>query len=136
MGSAGHYFNTRWKQKLRCCGRCAGSGGEETSSAQGPGWTTTLFRDPSQFREEVVQVQADDLGDLHQFDDVEPALAGLVLRHEGLRPPQALGDLLDASGRPDEALAAYRRSLWLLRELGVAHAPGLDTMKARVARSS
>lgn len=98
--------------------------------------TRTLRSSVLRFAGRLAELRGDlDAAEASYREGIDVASRNALRRPEA-ELTQALGDLLDASGRPDEALAAYRRSLWLLRELGVAHAPGLDTMKARVARSS
>ncbi len=55
-----------------------------------------------------VEVEADRLGDLEQFDDVHAATAGLDLRHDGLVAAEALGQLSLAQAR---ALALLDQSI-------------------------
>ena len=70
------------------------------------------------------EAHAESLRDLSKLDEIEPALPGLVLRHEALRPIEALGKLTLRQAGVVPRLAKKRRECVLLGGVdGPAH-PG------------
>jgi len=64
------------------------------------------------------RIGVEGVGDLQVLDDIEPALAGLVLGHEGLGPAQALGELLLGHARRLAHGLKPREQLFVFPQMG------------------
>ena len=53
----------------------------------------SVGRATGEFIDELMNVEADDGGEIEQFDHVDPALATLDVRDEGLMPTESRGNL-------------------------------------------